>query len=60
MIFIINKHKQGALIEEYLTGREFTAGIIGTGKNAKVIGIMDFVKKLKVYLHKNTFNFSSR
>ena len=32
---------QPVLVETYLPGREFTVGIIGTGKNARVIGAME-------------------
>lgn len=37
--------KQPVLVEEYLPGREFTAGIVGTGKKAKVIGAMEIIFK---------------
>lgn len=33
----------GALIEEFLPGREFTVGILGTGRNSKVYEIMEIV-----------------
>ncbi len=36
-------YNQRVLIEEYLPGREFTVGIIGTGKNAKVIGNIEII-----------------
>lgn len=34
---------QSILVEEYLPGREFTVGLVGTGKNAKVVGIVEVV-----------------
>jgi D-alanine-D-alanine ligase len=34
-------HGQPVLIESYLTGREFTVGILGTGSDAEVIGSME-------------------
>jgi D-alanine-D-alanine ligase len=34
-------HDQPVLIERYLTGREFTVGIVGTGSGAEVIGSME-------------------
>lgn len=40
---MLKKYKQPVLIEEYLSGREFTTGIIGTGQNAKVWGTMEIV-----------------
>lgn len=34
-------HKQSIIIEEYLPGREFTVGIIGTGNDSKVLGVLE-------------------
>ncbi len=38
---LLEKHQQPALVEEYLSGREFTVGILGTGQKAKAIGTME-------------------
>lgn len=38
---LIEKHKQPMLLEEYLPGREFTVGIIGSGLESAVIGGME-------------------
>lgn len=38
---LLDKFKEPVLIEEYLPGREFTVGIVGTGKRAKVVGVME-------------------
>ena len=40
---LLAKYRQPVLIEEFLPGSEFTAGIIGTGKNADVVGVMEVV-----------------
>ncbi|HPE87172.1 MAG: ATP-grasp domain-containing protein [Bacteroidales bacterium] len=40
---LLEKHQQPVIIEEYLPGREFTAGITGTGKQAQVLGIMEVI-----------------
>lgn len=39
--FLLEEHKQPVLVEEYLPGREFTVGIIGTGPKARVVGTME-------------------
>ncbi len=39
--YVLEKFHQPALVEEYLPGREFTVGMIGTGDNSKVIGVME-------------------
>jgi D-alanine-D-alanine ligase len=41
--WIISKFNQPALVEEYLPGREFTVGIVGTGENAEAIGGMEVI-----------------
>lgn len=38
---ILEKFRQPALIETYLPGREFTVGIVGTGKDARVLGTLE-------------------
>lgn len=41
---------QSILVEEYLPGREFTVGIVGTGNKAKVLGVLEIIvnKDLKL------------
>ena len=36
-------YNQPVLIETFLPGREFTVGILGTGKNAHAIGVMEVI-----------------
>lgn len=38
---MLDAHNQPVLIERYLTGREFTVGITGTGPDAVVVGTME-------------------
>jgi D-alanine-D-alanine ligase len=38
---LISKYKQPVLVETYLPGREFTVGIFGSGREARVIGILE-------------------
>jgi D-alanine-D-alanine ligase len=40
---MLEKYKQPVLIEELMIGREFTVGIIGTGKQAKAIGTIEII-----------------
>ncbi|MCC8180689.1 MAG: D-alanine--D-alanine ligase [Planctomycetes bacterium] len=40
---LMQDHQQAVLVEEYLPGREFTVGITGTGKKARVLGVMEVV-----------------
>lgn len=43
--WILNRFNQPALVEEYLPGREFTIGVIGTGEESVAIGGMEIVCK---------------
>lgn len=38
---LLEKFEQPVLVEEYLPGREFTVGIVGTGNEAKSTGLME-------------------
>lgn len=40
---LLKRFKQPILAETYLSGREFTVGIIGSGEKAKIIGIMEIL-----------------
>jgi len=41
--YVLETFKQPALVEMYLPGREFTVGMIGTGKETRVIGVMEIL-----------------
>ncbi len=41
--FLLDTFKQPVLVEEFLPGREFTTGIVGTGEKARVIGSMEVI-----------------
>lgn len=40
---LLNKFKQPVIVETYLSGREFTVGMLGTGKNAEAIGVLEVI-----------------
>jgi D-alanine-D-alanine ligase len=54
---LLQKFNQPVLVEEYLPGREFTVGVLGTGQNAYVPGAMEIVYKS----HANTiYSFETK
>ncbi len=40
---LLSKFRQPVLVETYLSGREFTVGILGTGDAARVLGTLEIV-----------------
>lgn len=40
---VLQRYHQPALVEHYLSGREFTVGIVGNGQDARVIGICEIL-----------------
>ena len=55
---ILQTFKQPALIETYLPGREFTVGILGTGKDAKVLGVIEVI--LKPTAEQNAYSYENK
>lgn len=41
--WILKEFRQPALVEEYLPGREFTVGVVGSGEEASAIGGMEVI-----------------
>jgi D-alanine-D-alanine ligase len=39
---LLERFREPVLVEEYLPGREFTTAILGTGREAEVLGTMEF------------------
>jgi D-alanine-D-alanine ligase len=56
--YILQTFKQPALVETYLPGREFTVGILGSGKNAKVLGAIEVI--LKPAAEKNAYSYENK
>lgn len=57
---LLEKFNQAVLVEEFLPGREFTVGIIGSGKEAYVPGAMEIVYKKNadmIYTYNNKENY---
>ncbi len=61
---LVARFRQPALIEPYLGGREFTVGITGTGRQAKIVGSMEIVllsnAEKGVYSYENKGNYEDR
>ncbi|MFH2144038.1 MAG: D-alanine--D-alanine ligase [Bacteroidota bacterium] len=56
--YLLEKFHQPVLIEKYLSGREFTVGIIGTGENARCVGVMEIVLNSKA--EKNVYSYTNK
>lgn len=57
---LLKKFNQPVLVEEYLPGREFTVGVLGTGEDAYVPGAMEIVYKNAqedIYSYENKENY---
>ncbi|MCG6983116.1 MAG: D-alanine--D-alanine ligase [Deltaproteobacteria bacterium] len=54
---LLSRYQQPVLVESFLPGREITAGILGTGKDATVIGAIEVVLRenaeTEVYSYRN-------
>jgi len=40
---LLEQYRQPVIVEEYLSGREFTVGILGTGQDARALGTLEVV-----------------
>jgi len=58
------KYAQPVLVEHYLSGREFTVGILGQGKRSQVIGVMEVTFKESAesfgYSYENKEHYEAR
>ena len=55
---LLNTFRQPVLLETYLPGREFTVGILGTGKDAKALGAIEII--LKPTAEKNAYSYENK
>lgn len=61
-LHLLKQFNQPVLVESYLPGREFTAGICGNGPDARVIGVMEVVFKQEIsaiYSYENKQNYKT-
>lgn len=61
---LLEQYHQPVLVETFLPGREFTVGIVGTGEQARVIGVMEVLlgaeAEPQVYSYDNKALYVSR
>jgi D-alanine-D-alanine ligase len=55
---LLQSFKQPVLVETYLPGREFTVGILGTGKDARALGVIEVI--LKPTAEKNAYSYENK
>lgn len=55
---LLERFKQPVLVETFLSGREFTVGLLGTGADARVIGTMEIV--LREQAEKEVYSFVNK
>jgi D-alanine-D-alanine ligase len=57
---LLKKYNQPVLIEEYLPGREYTVGIIGTGNSARAIGTLEIKVKTASGVADEVYSYSTK
>lgn len=55
---LLKNFRQPVLLETYLPGREFTVGILGTGKNARALGAIEVI--LRPTAEKNAYSYENK
>lgn len=55
---LLKTFHQPVLVETYLPGREFTVGILGTGKDARALGVLEVL--LKPNAEKNAYSYENK
>lgn len=60
---LLFEFEQPVLVESFLPGREFTVGIVGTGRDAVVLGVMEIILKdsaeMNAYSYHNKENWEN-
>ena len=55
---LLKTFQQPVLVETYLPGREFTVGILGTGRDARALGAMEVI--LRPDAEKNAYSYENK
>ncbi|HUS86240.1 MAG TPA: hypothetical protein VMW76_03285 [Bacteroidales bacterium] len=55
---LLSRFNQPVLVEKYLSGREFTVGLVGTGESARATGTMEIV--LNERAEKNVYSYVNK
>lgn len=53
---LLQKFNQPVLVESFLSGREFTVGLIGNGADLKVIGVLEVILKEGAEQHSHSYH----
>jgi len=56
--FLLKAYKQPVLLEEYLSGDEFTVAILGNGEEARILGMMQVI--VKDQAEKKVYSFRAK
>ena len=52
---LLDTYNQPILVERFLPGREFTVGVVGTGKDAKTIGVIEVILRENAEPHAHSY-----
>jgi len=55
---LLDRFKQPVLVEDYLPGREFTVGVVGTGAEAESVGVMEVILNEKA--EKGVYSYTNK
>lgn len=55
---LFEDHRQPILVEEFLPGREFTVGILGTGQDARILGTLEIL--LKPHAEPDVYSYQNK
>ncbi len=55
---LLTEYNQAVLVETFMSGREFTTGIVGTGSEARAVGTMEII--LNEYAEKNVYSYTNK